>query len=306
MLRIENLTKIYGEHKAVDDLSLHIAPGEIYGFIGHNGAGKTTTLKSVAGILRFDAGDIFINGKSIKAEPVACKREMAYIPDNPDMYEFLSGIKYLNFVADIYGMGKAEREERITEYADMFEITKILSMFMKSSHIITEREKFLQNKVDNDAYGVFTLSKFEEEVGRITRNAHVTNKKIGFVYFNFNRFYEFNRIYGREEGDRVLKQFAKFLLDSSEDVCVNCHLNGTDKFINCFMFEEGVDLETKIQQKLEAFSDTVGNYKECPVVITAGVAMINPGENVTEALDLANHTVKGVNAEKSICIMAKE
>ena len=127
MLRIENLTKIYGSHKAVDDLSLHIAPGEIYGFIGHNGAGKTTTLKSVAGILRFDAGEILINGKSIKAEPVACKREMAYIPDNPDMYEFLSGIKYLNFVADIYGMTKAEREERITKYADMFEITKDLA-----------------------------------------------------------------------------------------------------------------------------------------------------------------------------------
>ena len=87
---------------------------------------------------------------------------------------------------------------------------------------------------------------------------------------------------------------------------MNCHLNGTDKFISCFMFEEGVDLETKIQQKLEAFSDTVGNYKECPVVITAGVTTINPGENVTEALDLANHTVKDVNAEKSICIMAKE
>ena len=134
----------------------------------------------------------------------------------------------------------------------------------------------------------------------------MTNKKIGFVYFNFNRFYEFNLIYGREEGDRVLKQFAKFLLVSSEEVCVNCHLNGTDKFISCFMFEKGVDLETKIQQKLEAFSDTVGNYKECPVVITAGVTTINPGENVTEALDLANHTVKDVNAEKSICIMAKE
>ena len=118
MLRIENLTKIYGEHKAVDDLSLHIAPGEIYGFIGHNGAGKTTTLKSVAGILRFDAGEILINGKSIKADPVGCKREMAYIPDNPDMYEFL---------ADIYGMTKAEREERITKYADMFEITKDLA-----------------------------------------------------------------------------------------------------------------------------------------------------------------------------------
>ena len=127
MLRIENLTKIYGSHKAVDDLSLHIAPGEIYGFIGHNGAGKTTTLKSVAGILRFDAGEIFINGKSIKADPVGCKREMAYIPDNPDMYEFLSGIKYLNFVADIYGMTKAEREERITKYADMFEITNDLA-----------------------------------------------------------------------------------------------------------------------------------------------------------------------------------
>ena len=127
MLRIENLTKIYGSHKAVDDLSLHIAPGEIYGFIGHNGAGKTTTLKSVAGILRFDAGEILINGKSIKADPVGCKREMAYIPDNPDMYEFLSGIKYLNFVADIYGMTKAEREERITKYADMFEITKDLA-----------------------------------------------------------------------------------------------------------------------------------------------------------------------------------
>lgn len=126
-LRIENLTKIYGSHKAVDDLSLHIAPGEIYGFIGHNGAGKTTTLKSVAGILRFDAGEIFINGKSIKADPVGCKLEMAYIPDNPDMYEFLSGIKYLNFVADIYGMTKVEREERITKYADMFEITKDLA-----------------------------------------------------------------------------------------------------------------------------------------------------------------------------------
>ena len=101
-------------------------------------------------------------------------------------------------------------------------------------------------------------------------------------------------------------QFAKFQDDSSEDVCVNCHLNGTDKFISCFMFEAGVDLETKIQQKLEAFSDTVGNYKECPVVITAGVATINPGENVTEALDLANHTLKGINAEKIICIMAME
>ena len=123
MLRIENLTKVYGQHKAVDSLSLHIAPGEIYGFIGHNGAGKTTTLKACCGILRFDDGEIYINGKSIKEEPVACKRDIAYIPDNPDLYEFLSGIKYLNFIADIFGVSKHQREERINKYADMFELT---------------------------------------------------------------------------------------------------------------------------------------------------------------------------------------
>lgn len=123
MLRIENLTKVYGQHKAVDSLSLHIALGEIYGFIGHNGAGKTTTLKACCGILRFDDGEIYINGKSIKEEPVACKRDIAYIPDNPDLYEFLSGIKYLNFIADIFGVSKHEREERINKYADMFELT---------------------------------------------------------------------------------------------------------------------------------------------------------------------------------------
>ncbi|MGN0780198.1 MAG: ABC transporter ATP-binding protein [Christensenellales bacterium] len=123
MLRIENLTKVYGQYKAVDSLSLHIAPGEIYGFIGHNGAGKTTTLKACCGILRFDDGEIYINGKSIKEEPVACKRDIAYIPDNPDLYEFLSGIKYLNFIADIFGVSKHEREERINKYADMFELT---------------------------------------------------------------------------------------------------------------------------------------------------------------------------------------
>lgn len=123
MLRIENLTKVYGQHKAVDSLSLHIAPGEIYGFIGHNGAGKTTTLKACCGILRFDDGEIYINGKSIKEEPVACKRDIAYIPDNPDLYEFLSGIKYLNFIADIFGVSKHEREGRINKYADMFELT---------------------------------------------------------------------------------------------------------------------------------------------------------------------------------------
>ena len=127
MLTIQHLTKRYGEKKAVDDLSLHIAPGEIYGFIGHNGAGKTTTLKSVAGILQFDEGEITIDGHSVKADPLACKRELAYIPDNPDLYDFMTGIKYLNFVADIFGVGAAERQARIRRYADAFELTDDLA-----------------------------------------------------------------------------------------------------------------------------------------------------------------------------------
>ncbi len=127
MLRIEHLTKIYGDKKAVDDLSLHIAPGEIYGFIGHNGAGKTTTLKSVAGILQFDAGEIMIDGISIKENPIVCKQKTAYIPDNPDLYEYMPGIKYLNFIADIFGVDAKTREERIRKYADAFSITADLA-----------------------------------------------------------------------------------------------------------------------------------------------------------------------------------
>ena len=122
MLSIEHLTKTYGEKKAVDDLSLHIAPGEIYGFIGHNGAGKTTTIKSVVGILGFDSGRITIAGHSISDEPIECKKMLAYIPDNPDLYEFMTGMKYLDFIADIYGIDKAKRGERIKKFADIFEI----------------------------------------------------------------------------------------------------------------------------------------------------------------------------------------
>ena len=127
MLNIEHLTKTYGDKKAVDDLSLHIMPGEIYGFIGHNGAGKTTTLKSVVGILSFDKGEIYINGRSIKADPIACKRDIAYIPDNPDLYDFMSGIKYLNFIADIFGVDGDKRRERIEKYAADFELTDDLA-----------------------------------------------------------------------------------------------------------------------------------------------------------------------------------
>ncbi len=127
MLKIEHLTKTYGEKKAVDDLSLHIQMGEIFGFIGHNGAGKSTTLKCAVGILQFDAGTITIGGKDIRVDPLACKQELAYIPDNPDLYDFMSGIKYLNFIADIFAIPAAVRQERIRKYADLFELTADLA-----------------------------------------------------------------------------------------------------------------------------------------------------------------------------------
>ena len=123
MLHIDHLTKAFGKKTAVNDLSLHIAPGEIYGFIGHNGAGKTTTLKSVVGILPFDGGDVSIGGVSIREDPIACKKMTAYIPDNPDIYEYMTGIKYLNFIADIFGVDTKTRKDRIREYAERFELT---------------------------------------------------------------------------------------------------------------------------------------------------------------------------------------
>lgn len=127
MLYIEHLTKTFGEKKAVDDLSLHIVPGGIYGFIGHNGAGKTTTLKSVVGIQQFDAGEITIGGTSIQKDPLTCKKQIAYIPDNPDLYDFMTGIKYLNFIADIFGVSSEVRQARIRKYADLFELTDDLA-----------------------------------------------------------------------------------------------------------------------------------------------------------------------------------
>lgn len=128
MLRIEHFTKTYGDKVAVSNLSLHIAPGEIYGFIGHNGAGKTTTLKAVCGILSFDSGEIFIDGHSIKEDPIACKQQLAYVPDNPDLYEFLTGLQYLNFVADIYGVSKEDRTERIRQYGALLGMTDDLAL----------------------------------------------------------------------------------------------------------------------------------------------------------------------------------
>lgn len=127
MLKINHLTKRYGEKVAVDDLTLHIQPGEIYGFIGHNGAGKTTTLKSVMGMIQFESGEILVDGVSVKTDPIGCKKKIAYIPDNPDLYDFMSGIQYLNFVADIFGVSRERREEQICRMADVFELTADLA-----------------------------------------------------------------------------------------------------------------------------------------------------------------------------------
>lgn len=127
MLNIEHLTKTYGEKKAVDDLCLHIAPGEIYGFIGHNGAGKTTTIKACCGILQYDSGEVYIDGVSVKENPIAAKAKLAYIPDNPDLYEFMTGIQFLNFVGDVFGVSAEDRQARIRKYADLFELTNDLA-----------------------------------------------------------------------------------------------------------------------------------------------------------------------------------
>lgn len=132
MLKIEHFTKTYGQKKAVDDLSLHIQKGEIYGFIGHNGAGKTTTIKACCGILGFDSGEIYVDGVSIKDNPLACKKNIAYIPDNPDLYDFMSGTAYLNFIADIFVISNAERKERISKYAELFEIKDSLAQPISS------------------------------------------------------------------------------------------------------------------------------------------------------------------------------
>lgn len=132
MLKIDHFTKSYGDKKAVDDLSLHILPGEIYGFIGHNGAGKTTTLKSVAGIMRFDQGEILVDGVSMKKEPMACKKKIAYIPDNPDLYDFMTGMQYLNFVGNVFGVDAQQRRERVKELADAFELTADLNQSIGS------------------------------------------------------------------------------------------------------------------------------------------------------------------------------
>ena len=132
MLKIINLSKSYKNKKAIENISIEVNKGEVFGFIGHNGAGKTTTIKSIVGIHNFEEGDILINSKSIKENPIECKKDIAYIPDNPDIYESLTGIQYLNFIADIFKVSKNEREEKIKYYSEQFEINKALGDLISS------------------------------------------------------------------------------------------------------------------------------------------------------------------------------
>lgn len=150
MLKIEHLSKTYGEKKAVEDLSLHIRPGEIYGFIGHNGAGKTTTIKAACGILQYDSGEIYVDGVSLKENPLQCKKELAYIPDNPDLYEFMTGIQFLNFVADVFAVTEEDRKKRIRRYGDAFELTADLSQPIASySHGMKQKIAIISALIHN-------------------------------------------------------------------------------------------------------------------------------------------------------------
>jgi len=191
MLRIENLTKKYGEKRAVDGLSLHIQAGEIYGFIGHNGAGKTTTLKACCGILGFDEGEIYVDGISIKENPLECKRRIAYLPDNPDIYAYMTGIQYLHFIADIFGVDAETRQARIEKYAAAFELTSSLAMEVSSyshgmkqklaiiSALLHEPKLLIMDEpfVGLDPKAAFTLKGFLREIcnrgGAIFFSTHV-------------------------------------------------------------------------------------------------------------------------------------
>lgn len=150
MLRIENFSKSYKDKKAVDQLNLHVNAGDIFGFIGHNGAGKTTTIRAMAGVLNFEEGDIIINGLSIKKDPVQCKKVTAYIPDNPDLYDHLTGIAYLNFIGDMYEIDQNNREQAIEKYADAFDLTSNLGDSVASySHGMKQKLAIISALIHN-------------------------------------------------------------------------------------------------------------------------------------------------------------
>lgn len=218
MLRIENLTKKYGDKSAVDNLNLHIRSGEIYGFIGHNGAGKTTTLKACCGILRFDNGEIYIDGVSVKENPIACKSKLAYIPDNPDLYEFMTGIKYLNFVADIFGISKTERNEKIKKYADIFELTDDLAQPIGSySHGMRQKLAIISALIHNPKLVIMD----EPFVGLDPKSSHSLKQIMRDICNNGGAIF-----------------FSTHVLEVAEKLCDKIAIIKDGKLIKCGATEE--------------------------------------------------------------------
>ncbi len=218
MLKIEHLTKKYGEKTAVEDLSLHIQKGEIYGFIGHNGAGKTTTLKSIVGILQFDEGEVWIDGDSIREMPLACKKKIAYIPDNPDLYDFMTGIKYLHFIADIFGVDEQTRQERIRKYADLFEITSDLAQPVASySHGMKQKLAIIAAWIHNPELIIMD----EPFVGLDPKASHILKGLMREVC---------------EEGGAIF--FSTHVLDVAEKLCDKVAIIKGGKLIRSGTMEE--------------------------------------------------------------------
>lgn len=227
MLTINNLTKIYGDKKAVDDLSLSIEAGEIYGFIGHNGAGKTTTIKSVAGILDFDKGEILVDGVSVKANPLECKKKIAYIPDNPDLYDFMTGIQYLNFIADIFEVPAAERKERIDKYAQMFEIKDNLTDAISSySHGMKQKLAVISALIHNPKLIIMD----EPFVGLDPKAAHLLKSIMREICDNGGAIF-----------------FSTHVLEVAEKLCDKIAIIKGGKLIKC-----GTMDEVKGDESLEA------------------------------------------------------
>ena len=218
MIEIKNLTKIYGDKRAVDNLSLSIDAGEIYAFIGHNGAGKTTTLKSMTGILQFDEGEILFDGKSIKEAPLECKRMFAYIPDNPDLYDFMTGIQYLNFIADIFEVSQADRQERIHKYASAFEIENSLAELISSySHGMKQKLAVISALVHKPKYMLMD----EPFVGLDPKAAHILKEYMREVC---------------DEGGAIF--FSTHVLDVAEKLCDKVAIIKGGKLIKCGTMEE--------------------------------------------------------------------
>lgn len=232
MLKIKNLTKYYGDKKAVDDLTLHIASGEIFGFIGHNGAGKTTTLKSVVGILQFDQGEIYIDGKSVKEQPLECKRVLAYIPDNPDLYDYMSGIKYLNFIADVFGISEADRAERIARYADAFELTDDLAQPVSAySHGMKQKLAIISALIHNPKLIVMD----EPFVGLDPKASHLLK---GIMREHC------------DNGGAIF--FSTHVLEVAEKLCDKVAIIKSGKLIRCGTMDEVVGDETLEQAFLQS------------------------------------------------------